>query len=77
MPRKCCMFWDGKSCRTNFQATKKHSYEGGTVYRFPDDIEEQKRWELALSNKLNSKHDDGRLKKHIIICYKRFPNNVR
>ena len=47
------------------------------MYRFPRDLEEQKRWELCLPNKLtSSKNDDGTFKKHVVVCYKHFPPNV-
>ena len=77
MPNHCCTIWNGESCRTNFAATKQHPFEGGTVYRFPRDLEEQSRWEMSLPNKLKSaKNPDGTYKKHVVICYKHFPPNV-
>ena len=78
MPNHCCTIWNGESCRTNFKETKKHPFEGGTVYRFPRDVDEQKRWEMALPNVLanSSKTEDGLFKKHVVICYKHFPKDV-
>ena len=78
MPNHCCTIWNGESCRTNFKATKKFPFEGGTVYHFPRDLGEQKRWELALPNVLanSSKNEDGLFKKHVVVCYKNFPENV-
>ena len=55
----------------------KSQNEEGPVYRFPSDLEEQKRWELSLPNKLtSSKKNDGRFKNHVVVCYKHFPSNV-
>ena len=78
MPNHCCTFWNGEPCRTNYDATKKHPFEGGTVYRFPHDLEEQKRWEMSLPNVMKSaKNTDGTYKKHVVICRKHFPPNVQ
>ena len=78
MPNHCCTIWNGDSCRTNFAATKKFPFQGGTVYRFPRDLAEQKRWELALPNVLanSAKDDNGIFKKHVVLCYKHFPDDV-
>ena len=77
MPRKCCTLFDGESCRTNYAATKTRPFEGGTVYRFPDDLEQQSVWEKRLPNKLPDKvkDDDGKISKDIGICYKHFPSD--
>ena len=75
MPRKCCTIYDGKSCRTNYRGTQKHSFEGGKVYRFPDN--EKRVWESRLPNKLpdSVKDRDGKISKDIGICYKHFTPN--
>ena len=74
MPRKCCTIFDGKSCRTNYDATKEHPFEGGTVYGFPSDLNEQERWERKLPNKLHAKlkNADGTIKKTVGVCFKHF-----
>ena len=74
MPRKCCTMFDSKACRTNYDATKTHPFEGGTVFGFPSDLEEQKRWEMSLPNKLraSSKDKNGRIGRNVGVCYKHF-----
>ena len=78
MPNKCCTIWNGETCRTNYPATNKHPFEGGTVYRFPRELDELKRWEMALPNVLKqAKNVDGTYKSHVVVCYKHFPPNVQ
>ena len=44
MPRKCCTIFNGESCKTNYKATKTKPFEAGTVYRFPENPDDRKRW---------------------------------
>ena len=77
MPRKCCTIFDGESCRTNYNATKTRPFEGGAVYRFPHNLDEQSNWEKCLPNKLPDtvKGADSKISKDIGICYKHFPSD--
>ena len=67
MARKCCTEYDGKPCQTNYRATKYHPFEGGTVYSFPKDPDEQKCWEKSLPKLLICK-----ISKNISVCWKHF-----
>ena len=76
MPRKCSSIFNGEPCRTNYSATKKYPFEGGTVYGFPtSDPSEQELWEKSLPKRLSDegKGPDGKIKKTIGVCYKHFP----
>ena len=44
---------NGEPCRTNYSATKKHPFEGGTGYGFPSDLSERELWEKRLPNRLS------------------------
>ena len=67
LSRKCCTIFIGESCRTNYNATRTKPFEGGTVYRFPQNPDDRKRWIQSLPNRpLN-------ISKDIHICYKHFP----
>ena len=52
-------------------------FEGWTVNKFPDDLDELKLWEQSLPNKLPTKvkGPDGKLSKIIDVCYKHFPTD--
>ena len=53
--------------------------EGGAVYHFPVEPEEQNLWEKVLPNKLRDevKDRDGKIKKTISVYYKHYPLTVR
>ena len=68
MPRKCCTFYDGKPCRSNYDETKGKEAEKVTVYGFPSNPEEQGRWNKNLLNLLTCE-----ISKTIGICAKHWP----
>ena len=51
--------------------------KGGTVFGFPKDLDEQKRWEMSLSIKLRwtLREKEGRINRNIDVCYKHFLSN--
>ena len=69
MPRKCCTFFNGECCRTNYAATKTKPLEGGTLYKFPENPDERQRWIQSLPNQSKSL----KITNNIRICYKHFP----
>ena len=68
MPRKCCTVYNGDKCTGNYDKTKNRICEKVTVYGFPSDKEEQKRWVKSLTNVLAVE-----VTKNIGICEKHFP----
>ena len=49
--RKYCTVYDGEPWRTNYNATKTRPFEGGTVYKFPEDLDKLKLCEQSMLNK--------------------------
>ena len=64
MPRKCCTFFDGVSCTTNY----KTSTEKSSVFRFPNEEGEKQRWISSLPNILPACDT-----KNLGVCEKHWP----
>lgn len=65
MPRKCCTFFDSKSCKSNYDGQPYVS-----IYSFPSDADECERWVKALPNQLTCK-----VSRNIGVCAIHWPPN--
>ena len=74
---KFCTAFNGQLFRSNYAAMNIQLLKGGTVFGFPKDLDEQKRWEMSLSIKLRwtLREKEGRINRNIDVCYKHFLSN--
>lgn len=74
---KLCTAFNGQLFRSNYAAMNIQLLKGGTVFGFPKDLDEQKRWEMSLSIKLRwtLREKEGRINRNIDVCYKHFLSN--
>ena len=52
MPRKCCIIWDGKTCDGNYANTNTKDREQATIFTFPSNKDEERKWIESLPNLL-------------------------
>ena len=68
MGRKCCTYYNGKSCKSGYDTNP----EKIRIFKFPKDLVERMRWVNSLPNKLISE-----ITPNIGICLKHWPIGYR